>query len=64
MTIASGATFDMAAGNDTIGSIAGAGSIVMGNSTLTAGGDNSSTTFSGVMSGAGGVLVNVLRKTL
>jgi len=57
VTVSSGATLDLAAGSDTVGSIAGDGSITMGNSTLTAGGDNSSTAFGGVMSGAGGVLV-------
>ncbi|MFH0881261.1 MAG: autotransporter-associated beta strand repeat-containing protein, partial [Lentisphaerota bacterium] len=56
LIIAGGAAFNMVAGNDTVGSMAGAGSVVMGNSTLTAGGDGSSTTFSGAMSGAGGVL--------
>ncbi|OGV43664.1 MAG: hypothetical protein A2X46_08275 [Lentisphaerae bacterium GWF2_57_35] len=56
VAISSGATLNMAAGNDTVGSIAGAGSIVLGNSTLTAGGDDTSTLFSGVISGAGGAL--------
>ncbi len=64
MTISNGATFNMAAGNDTIGSIAGTGTIVMGNSTLTCGGNNSNTVFAGVMSGAGGVLTKTGSGTL
>ncbi len=40
--------------NETIGSLAGAGTVtVMNGGTLTVGGDNSSTTFSGVIGGAG-----------
>jgi autotransporter-associated beta strand protein len=57
VTVSNNATLDMINGSDTIGSIAGGGSISMGNSTLTVGGDNSSTIFGGVMSGAGGALV-------
>ncbi|NJA04139.1 DUF4347 domain-containing protein [Methylococcaceae bacterium WWC4] len=41
--------------SETIGSLAGAGSVVLGSNTLTAGGDNSSTTFSGGISGSGGL---------
>ena len=51
VTVASGATFELDASvSETVGSIAGAGSIVANGGTLTVGGDNSSTTFSGVMS--------------
>ena len=55
VTIASGATLDMATFSDTIGSLAGAGSVTFGTGTgtLTTGGINTSTTFSGVISGAG-----------
>lgn len=50
---ASGAVFRLLA-SETIGSIAGAGNVTLGANTLTAGGDNTSTTFSGNMSGSGG----------
>jgi autotransporter-associated beta strand protein len=52
VSISSGATLSLG-GNDTVGSIAGAGSISLGANTLTVGGDNSSTTASGVISGTG-----------
>ncbi len=46
VTVASGATF-AAASNETVGSVAGAGTINVGANTVTAGGNNASTTFSG-----------------
>ncbi|AII46334.1 hypothetical protein KR49_07725 [Synechococcus sp. KORDI-49] len=53
VTVAEDATYDVAS-TDTIGSIAGAGSIQLtSGKTLTAGGNNNSTTVSGVISGAG-----------
>lgn len=53
VNVAAGATFSVNAA-DIIGSLAGAGNVILtGN--LTTGGDNTSTTFSGVMSGAGGL---------
>jgi autotransporter-associated beta strand protein len=56
VSVASGATFTVG-GAETIGSLAGAGTVVLGaNKTLTAGGDNTSTTFSGVVKGTGGGL--------
>jgi autotransporter-associated beta strand protein len=60
LTVASGATFDLNWGNsETVGSIAGAGTINIRSNTLTFGGDNTSTTFSGTLtdSGAYGTLV-------
>jgi subtilase-type serine protease len=54
VTVASGAAFDLNNFNQTIGSLAGAGNVSLGTATLTAGGNNSDTTFSGVMSGGGG----------
>ena len=54
-TIASGATLDLASFNQTIGSLAGAGSVTLGAATLTTGNDNTSTTFSGTISGVGGL---------
>ncbi|OKO85887.1 hypothetical protein AC629_18070 [Bradyrhizobium sp. NAS80.1] len=53
-TISSGATLDLNGFNETIGSLAGAGLVTLGTGTLTAGGDNSSTTFSGGIDGSGG----------
>ncbi|NBO75138.1 MAG: hypothetical protein EBV29_10945, partial [Gammaproteobacteria bacterium] len=47
-------TFNLAGISDTVGSVAGAGSIALGSGTLTTGGDNSSTSFTGVISGTSG----------
>ena len=55
VTVASGATLALAGFNQTIASLAGAGSVTLGAGTLTAGGDNSNTTFSGTISGTGGL---------
>ncbi len=55
VTVSSGATLSLSA-SETIGSLAGAGAVTLGAKTLTAGGDNTSTTFSGVLSGTGGAL--------
>jgi outer membrane autotransporter protein len=52
-TVASGATLNLASFNQTIGSLAGAGSVALGSATLTSGTDNTSTTFSGTISGTG-----------
>jgi autotransporter-associated beta strand protein len=54
ITIATGATLNLNNNLATIGSLAGAGNVVLGGGFLTAGGDNSSTTFTGVISGTGG----------
>ncbi len=56
VTIAAGATFNLANNAETVGSVAGAGTIALGSATLTTGVDNTSTSFSGVMSGAGGLV--------
>jgi autotransporter-associated beta strand protein len=53
VNVASGATFNLNSNSDTIGSLAGAGSVTLGSATLTAGADATSTTFSGVVSGTG-----------
>jgi autotransporter-associated beta strand protein/T5SS/PEP-CTERM-associated repeat protein len=53
--IANGATLDLASFNQAIGSLAGAGAVTLGTATLTTGNDNTSTTFSGGISGTGGV---------
>jgi autotransporter-associated beta strand protein/YVTN family beta-propeller protein len=56
MTVASGAVLDLNSFNQTLGSLAGASNVTLGTATLTAGGDNTSTTFSGVISGAGSLV--------
>ena len=55
VSVSSGAVFNLSA-SETIGSIAGAGNVTLGANTLTTGSDNSSTTLSGVLSGASGAL--------
>ena len=55
LTVASGATFNLANFSETVGSLAGAGNVSLGSGTLTSGGNNASTTFSGVISGTGGI---------
>jgi fibronectin-binding autotransporter adhesin len=54
VTVAAGATLDVRSATETIGSLAGAGFVTLGTGTLTTGGDNSTTTFSGIISGIGG----------
>ena len=59
VTIASGATYDLNSFSETIGSLAGAGTVtsgVAGALTLTAGGDNTSTLFSGVLQNGSGTV--------
>ncbi len=56
ITVAGGAIFDLNNFSDTVGSVAGAGSITLGSGTLTAGWDNTSTTFSGVISETGSLI--------
>lgn len=58
-----GVTLSVTAGDETIGSLAGGGTlggnVSLGAQTLTAGGNGKSTTFAGVISGANGKLVKV-----
>src|SRR5215475_1375276 len=54
--VASGATLDLNGFNQTIGSLAGVGNVTLGSATLTTGNDNTSTMFSGVISGTGGLV--------
>jgi autotransporter-associated beta strand protein len=54
-TVASGGTLDLNSFNQTIGSLAGAGPVMLGSAGLTTGNDNTSTTFSGAISGTGGL---------
>jgi autotransporter-associated beta strand protein len=55
VTVASGASFKIG-GNETVGSIAGAGIYIIDPYTLTAGADNTSTTASGLITGFGGLV--------
>jgi len=55
VTVASGATLNLNNYSDTVGSLAGAGIVTLGSGTLTVGADNTNTTFSGVISGTGGI---------
>ncbi|MFI4994651.1 MAG: autotransporter domain-containing protein [Hyphomicrobiales bacterium] len=55
-SVSAGATLNLASFNQTIGSLTGAGGVSLGSAILTTGGDNSSTTFSGAISGAGGIV--------
>ncbi|NBU69516.1 MAG: hypothetical protein EBS49_07905, partial [Verrucomicrobia bacterium] len=54
LIVAGGATLQLG-GNDGIGSLAGAGSVLLGTHMLTSGLDNSDTIFSGGISGIGGL---------
>ena len=49
-------TFDLNSYNQSVGSVAGAGSITLGTGTLTAGSDGTSTAYSGTITGLGGVV--------
>ncbi|GAB1487856.1 hypothetical protein MASR2M8_02970 [Opitutaceae bacterium] len=64
VSVASGATFDVNNLTETVGSITGAGNITLGTGTLRTNADNSSTTFSGVISGTGGTLEKIGSGTL
>ncbi|MBL7220295.1 MAG: autotransporter-associated beta strand repeat-containing protein [Phycisphaerae bacterium] len=55
VSVAANGTFNLAGFNETIGSLAGAGGVSLGAGTLTTGGDGTSTTYSGIMTGAGGL---------
>jgi autotransporter-associated beta strand protein len=54
-TVNGSATLFLNSFNNAVGSLAGNGTVTLGSGTLTAGGDNSSTTFSGAIGGTGGV---------
>lgn len=58
LTVATGGTFSLNNFNETVASISGGGNISLGSGTLTSGGNNASTTFSGVISGTGGLAKN------
>ena len=52
-TVAGGATLNLNSFNQAIGSLAGAGNVTLGSATLTTGNNNTSTIFSGAISGTG-----------
>ena len=54
--VAAGTTFDLDNFAASTGSLAGAGRVALGRATLTTGSDGTDTTFSGVISGAGGLV--------
>ncbi len=53
VTVATGATFDLNGFDQSVGSVAGAGTIAVGAAALTSGWSGASTTFTGVLDGAG-----------
>ena len=55
LTVNAGGTALFQAPGNPIGSLAGAGNVALGSGTLTTGGDDTSTTFAGVLSGTGGL---------
>ncbi|HEY7087752.1 MAG TPA: autotransporter-associated beta strand repeat-containing protein, partial [Tepidisphaeraceae bacterium] len=58
VTVAGGATLDLNGANQLIGSLAGpnGSNVTLGSGVLTTGGNNTSTTFSGLISGTGGIV--------
>ena len=59
VTVSTGATYDLSSFSETIGSLAGGGIVTSGTAgalTLTAGGDNTSTLFSGVLQNGSGTM--------
>src|SRR5262249_51284980 len=56
LTVASGATFDVNGFTDTVGSLAGAGRVILGSGTLTVNLSGGSSAYSGTMSGAGALV--------
>nr|WP_258405780.1 putative Ig domain-containing protein [Shewanella mangrovisoli] len=56
VSVSAGASVILPSGSETVGSLTGAGSLVLTSGTLTTGSNNSSTTFSGVVSGAGSLV--------
>lgn len=54
--VAAGATLDLGGFDQTIGSLAGSGSVALGSSRLGVGASNASTSFSGILSGTGSLV--------
>ena len=55
VTVAAGGTLDLSGNSEVIGSLAGAGTVNLVGGTLTAGGDNTATAFTGTITGTGGL---------
>jgi fibronectin-binding autotransporter adhesin len=55
VTISSGAELELRDNDEAVGSVAGAGTLTLNGGTLTVGGNNNSTTFSGVIQDSGGL---------
>jgi fibronectin-binding autotransporter adhesin len=55
VTVGSGATLNLGANSQTIGSLAGAGNLTRTSAALTSGGNDTSTSYSGVINGSGAV---------
>ncbi|MFM7307481.1 MAG: beta strand repeat-containing protein, partial [Actinomycetota bacterium] len=55
VSVSLGATLSLATFDDIVGSFAGAGTISLGSGRLTGGGNNTDTTFSGIITGTGGI---------
>jgi len=58
LAIAGPATVDLNGFNQTVGSLSGTGTLALGSATLTFGGDNSDTLFSGAITGSGRLVKN------
>lgn len=58
VAVSSGATLDLNNHSNTIASLSGAGVVSLGSATLSLGGDNTSTTFTGGITGSGGMIKN------
>ena len=56
MQVNAAGTLDLNSFNQRVGSLSGAGAVTLGSATLDAGSDNSSTLFSGAISGSGGLV--------
>ncbi|GJE57434.1 autotransporter-associated beta strand repeat-containing protein [Methylobacterium thuringiense] len=56
VTVASTGRMDLNGFNQTVASLAGAGSVTLGSATLTTGGSNATTSYAGTISGTGGVV--------
>ena len=54
--LGAGATFELSGFNQSVGSLSGSGSVILGGNTLTVGANNSSSAFGGAISGSGGLV--------
>src|SRR5207249_702526 len=63
LTVNGGAVFDLNGLSQQVGSVTGAGNVNLGSGTFTAGGDNTSTTFSGQFVQTGGGIGGSVTKT-